>query len=113
MDNLKRVQESIRAQWDAMIDKGVMPLLELQTSEDDYLIVEIQLSDDNDGFVFSFDKDALCDVFFSGEIERVIANNYQLTIDECFENLDSYLEQINNEMLEGYLLPNNLYYCEG
>ena len=113
MNHLKRVQNAIRVQWDSMINRGIMPLLELQTGDSDYLIVDIALSDDNDCLIFSFDKYDLCDTFFSGEIDHVIGNNYQLNIDECFENLDSYLEQINSEMIEGYLLPNNLYYCEG
>jgi hypothetical protein len=112
MSDLLRVQASIRAQWDQMINKGIMPLFELQTAEDEWLLVNIHLSEDNEGLIFSFDKEPLFDTSFSGEVVQV-CYNYQLTIDECFDNLDGYLEQIHDEMIEGYLLPNNLYYCEG
>ena len=42
--------------------------MEYQISENDYLIVEIQLSDDNECFFFSFDKDPLYDVYFSDDV---------------------------------------------
>ena len=111
MKTLQQVQTEIRAQWDAMIQSGRIPVMEFQVSEDEYLNVDIKLSDDNTALLFSFDKDPLYEVYFSGEVEKVL-NNYQITIDEYCDKLDIYLQQINGEITEGYLLPNNLYYCE-
>ncbi len=112
MNDLQKNQLAIRKQWDQMTESGIMPLLELQTGEDEYLVVDIELSADNAALLFSFDKDPLFDTYFSGEIEKV-CNNYQLLIDEYCDNLDIYLQQIDLEILDSYLLPNNLYYCEG
>ena len=112
MKTLQQAQADIRYQWEVMIRSGRIPVIEYQISEDDYLIVDIELSDDNTGLLFSFDKDPLYDTHFSGEVVKVL-NNYQLNIDEYCNKLDIYLQQINLEIIEGYLLPNNLYYCEG
>ena len=112
MKTLQQVQTEIRAQWDAMIQSGMIPVIEYQVSEDDYITVDIELSDDNTGLLFSFDKDPLYNAYFSGEVVKVL-NNYQITIDEYRDRLDEYLQTIDSNMVEGYLLPNNLYYCEG
>lgn len=111
MTDLLKVQGEIRKQWDDMIKRGVIPVIEIQTGENDCLIVDIELSEDNTGVIFSFDKDDL-DASFSNDIEQV-GYNYQLTIDEFNSDLDIYLQQITGEILEGFILPNDLYYCEG
>ena len=111
MKTLHQVKTEIRFQWDVMIKSGRIPVMEFQVSDDEYLIVDIELSEDNTQLLFSFDKEPLYEVYFSGEVEKVL-NNYQITIDKYRDRLDEYLQQINLEIIEGYLLPNNLYYCE-
>ena len=57
------------------------PIFEYKISESDYLIVELSLSEDN---------------------------RYKITVDPGM-SLDHHLQLINDEMTEGYLLPNGLY----
>ena len=47
---------TIRFQWEELITSGRIPQIEYQISEDEYLILDIELSDDNKHFLFSFDK---------------------------------------------------------
>jgi hypothetical protein len=108
MSNLKTVIKDLHAQWDAMIVKGIYPIMEFQTSEDDWVAVDISIHDK--GLLFMFDEYNK-DVYFSGEIKKR-GEAYLLTFNQYFDNLDHYLQQINDEITEGYLLPNDLFYCE-
>ena len=114
MKKLMEVQKKIAYQWEKMIKAGRLPIMEYQIGEDDYLIVDLELVDDGAAILFSFDRYPFptADVWFSGDVVPVL-NNYQITIDEFTDNLDLYLQQIDQEMLEGFILPNGLYYCEG
>ena len=114
MKKLIEVQKKIAYQWEKMIKAGRLPIMEYQIGEDDYLIVDLELVDDGAAILFSFDRYPFptADVWFSGDVVPVL-NNYQITIDEFTDNLDLYLQQIDQEMLEGFILPNGLYYCEG
>ena len=105
------MNNSIRTEWENMIFSGIIPVIEYRISENDYLIVDIQLSDDNECFFFSFDKDSLCDVYFSGNVTTFSNIYYRYPVDEEM-NIDWHLNAINQEMTEGYLLPNGLYYYE-
>lgn len=99
---------TIRNEWQAMINRGIIPCIEYQTSSDDWLVVDIELSDN--GLEFSFDSDYK-PVFFDGGIVTVNDNRYILPIDPDF-SLDSHLETISDNMIEGFLIPNDLFYCE-
>ena len=112
MDKLLEVQKSLKNQWDAMINSGRTPVIEYQIGEDDYLMVEISFV--GEGLLFSFDDKPFptCEVFFSCDVVKVL-NNYQITFDEYVDNLDIYLQIIDREITEGFILPNGLYYCEG
>ena len=103
------MNNSIRNEWEKLISSGMIPAIEYQTGENDYLIVDIQLSDDNECFFFSFDKYLLCDVYFSGNITAFSNIYYRYPVDEEM-NIDWHLNAINQEMTEGYLLPNGLFY---
>ena len=102
------MNNSIRTDWEKLISSGMIPVIEYRISENDYLIVDIQLSDDNECFFFSFDKDFLCDVYFSGNVTTFYNIYYRYPVDEEM-NIDWHLNAINQEMTEGYLLPNGLY----
>ena len=114
MKKLIEVQKTIAYQWEKMIKAGRLPIMEYQIGEDDYLIVDLELVDEGSAILFSFDRYPFptAEIWFSGEVIKVL-DNYQITIDEYTDNLDSYLQQVEQEMLEGFILPNGLYYCEG
>ena len=105
------MNNSIRTEWEKMISSGIIPVIEYQTGENDYLIVDIQLSDDNECFFFSFDKDPLCEVYFSGDVSAFSNIYYRYPVNKEM-NIDWHLNAIDQEMNEGYLLPNGLYYYE-
>lgn len=113
MSHLADVQKSIVYQWNKMIASGRIPVLEYQIGEDDWLQVDVALVDNGSAILFSFDRRPFpaADVWFSGDVIPVL-NNFQIVIDEYTDKLDLYLQQIDKEMLEGFILPNGLYYCE-
>lgn len=93
-----------------MAIKGVVIVMEFQVSENDFLFVDVTVSDDKTVMFFEFDRRDYpdCDVYFSGEIEKVL-NYYQLKINPQF-GIDWHLQKIYNEMVEGFIVPNGLYY---
>ena len=106
---------TIKQQWDQMLGRGIMPLIEYQIRENDWLTCDIELTEK--GIVFSFDEREATDpkFFFSGDVMQLHPENYGrylLPFDEYFDDLDHYLQQIDQEMTEGFLLPNDLYYTE-
>lgn len=101
--------KTLKDQWDTMINNGRIPMLEYQVSDDEWVTVDIYFR--GNCLLFSFDKEPMYDTWFSGEVEKVL-DNYQINFDWCFDNLDHYLQMIDQEITEGYLIPNNLYYME-
>ena len=106
MENIKK---AINQQWQAMLNYGKIPLFEIEVINGDYLIVDIDYTQGDDFIIFSFD-DSL-PVFFDGEIKKH-GGNYHVMLDPYFESLDSYLELIYNNIIEGYIIPNDLLLCE-
>jgi len=104
-----QVYNKINKQFDDMLTRGIIPLFEYQIKKDEYLTVDIRINEK--GILFSFDQNSL-PVSFDGDIETISENNYLLPFDKSFDQLDSYLEMIGENMTEGYLLPNDLFYCE-
>ena len=106
MENTKK---AINNQWQAMLNYGKIPMFEIELSNGDYLLVDIDYREGNDYISFSFD-DSLT-VFFDGEIKKH-GGNYHVMLDECFNDLDSYLQVIYDNIIEGYIIPNDLLLCE-
>lgn len=78
---------------------------EYELIKDDFLLVEI--SNFKEGIFVNADFEKEC--FFSGEIE-IYPTGFYLPFDlEYTTDLYPYLEQIDQEILEGYILPNKLY----
>ena len=102
------MNNSIRTEWEKFISSGRIPVIEYQIAEDEYLICDIYLSDDNECFFFSFDKDPLHEVYFSGDVTTFSDIYYRYPVDNEM-SIDWHLNAINQEMTEGYLLPNGLY----
>ena len=110
MNNIKK---AINSQWQAMLNYGKIPMFEIELSNGDYLIVDIDYKQGGDFISFSFpsfDDDSL-PVFFDGEIKKH-GGEYRVMLDPYFDNLDSYLELIYNNIIEGYIIPNDLLLCE-
>ena len=120
MYNLKQNQiDSMLEQWNNMLTRGIMPIMEYQTGECDYLIVNIELHHNKRCMWFEFNIDPVQadKVYFSDDVKpynrnRKINHLFKIYVDPCFNDIDAYLQQINDEIVEGYLLPNDLYYCE-
>lgn len=106
---MENIKTAINNQWQSMLNYGKIPLFEIELSNGDYLIVDIDYQAGNNYISFSFD-DSL-PMFFDGEIKKH-GGGYHVILDECFYNLDSYLELIYNNILEGYIIPNDLLLCD-
>ena len=104
MDTKKQVIESLQAQFSDMLSRGVMPLFEYELNNGDFLEVKITICDRGVWFIF----DNELETFFSGDI-RKDGKEFLLPFDLYFDNLDHYLQQIDMEMTEGYIIPNNLF----
>ena len=110
MNNIKK---AINSQWQAMLNYGKIPMFEIELSNGDYLIVDIDYKQGDDFISFSFqsfDDDSL-PVFFDGEIKKH-GGEYRVMLDEYFNDLDSYLGLIYNNIIDGYIIPNDLLLCD-
>lgn len=106
MENIKK---AINSQWQTMLNYGKIPMFEIEMINGDYLLVDINYTEGNDYISFSFD-DSL-PVFFDGEIKKH-GGNYHVMLDNCFDNLDSYLQLIYDNIIEGYIIANDLLLCD-
>ena len=101
------MNNSIRTEWENM---RCFPIFEYKISENDYLIVELSLSEDNQEIEFSFDSGQK-KTWFSGDVTAINENRYKITVDPDM-SLDEHIQLIDQEMTEGYLLSNGLFYDE-
>ena len=106
---MENIKTAIYNQWQSMLNYGRIPLFEIELSSGDYLIVDIDYTQGDDFISFSFDNSL--PVFFDGEIKKH-GGGYHVMLDPYFESLDSYLELIYNNIIEGYIIPNDLMLCE-
>ena len=106
---MENIKTAIYNQWQAMLNYGRIPCFEIELSNGDYLIVDIDYQAGNNYISFSFD-DSL-PAYFDGEIKKH-GSEYRVMLDECFDNLDSYLELIYNNIMDGYIIPNDLLLCD-
>lgn len=94
---------TIQAQFSEMLQRGVIPFLEYELCNGEFLTVEIQATDA--GLEFSADfNDLPC--FFDGQI--VGSGNFWLLPYDLDFSLDEHLQLIDQNITEGYLLANNL-----
>ena len=106
MENIKK---AIFNQWQSMLDYGKIPCFEIELSNGDYLLVDIDYTQGEDYISFYFD-DSL-KTWFDGEIKKH-GGGYKVMLDDCFSSLDSYLQLIYNNIIEGYIIPNDLLLCD-
>ena len=96
----------IKEQWNEMLNRGCMPLFELEIIGDEHLLVDLSVSDK--GIEFSFDAEGL-QTSFDFNIEKIHSNKFVLLFDEYYDDLDSYLELIHENLMEGFITPNQLH----
>ena len=104
-------KQSITDQWAAILLRGIIPCFEYELKGDEWLLVDLELIDNKEGLFlkFSFDSDGMR-TSFDGDIIKYNNDFYGIKIDlEYDNNLDILLEHINDNILEGYILPNGLY----
>lgn len=97
---------NLESEWQAI---KCLPVLEYQISENDYLLVSLEFTDN--GIEFSFDSDDKR-VAFGGDIKIINDNRYLMPFDVFTDSLDCYLETISNNITDGYLIVNNMFYSE-
>jgi len=126
--SIKTVKSAMLAQWQKMLAQGIMPCIEYRLPDNDWLLVEISLpvtvwrdaitgeitgeTLEASHIAFSFNQADNTKVYFSGTIKGK-CGHYRMPLDEYFDNLDYYLQEIDQEIIQGYLIPNGLYYPEG
>jgi len=106
---MENIKTAVYNQWQSMLNYGRIPLFEIELNNGDYLLVDIDYTQGDEYISFSFD-DSL-PVFFDGEIKKH-GSQYHVMLDPYFESLDSYLELIYNNIIEGYIIPNDLMLCD-
>ena len=110
MENIKK---AINSQWQAMLNYGKIPMFEIELSNGDYLLVDIDYREGDNYISFSFpsfDDDSL-PAYFDGNIKKH-GGNYHVMLDEYFNDLDSYLQVIYDNIIDGYIIPNDLLLCD-
>lgn len=110
----------ISQEWQAMLERGIIPLFEIELKDGEYLLVDLELCDVPDQanifevqkeIRFSFDSMNL-KTWFSGNIKTYHDCRFALPITEYDDSLDELLEAVMQEITEGFILPNNLYLSE-
>lgn len=123
--SIEQVKQAIFKQWQTMLNNGRIPVMEYKLNNGEWLEVDIalpvvtttcpitgkQLSSSIEGSYISFSFDqGKYETFFDGNIKG--ANGYyKMPLDEYFDNLDYYLQEIARNIEEGFILANDLY-CE-
>ena len=110
---MENIKTAIYNQWQAMLNYGKIPCFEIELSNGDYLIVDIDYTQGNDFISFSFPSfdDNSLPAYFDGNIKKH-GGNYHVMLDPYFESLDSYLQVIYDNIIDGYIIPNDLLLCE-
>lgn len=95
----------LESQWTTMLERGIIPCFEFELTDGEFLLVDISFCDD--GLYFEFDENNL-KTWFSGDVIKY-GGGYKIKFNGCFDNLDYYLREIYTEVMDGFVIPNNLY----
>jgi hypothetical protein len=87
---------TVLRQFNEMLERGIIPIIEHELCDDEYLVVSITA--DNEGLYFTLSEDL--ETSFSGDIE-CRGDAYHLPYDPYFDDLDAYLQMISDEITEG------------
>lgn len=100
--------ENLQTQLEKLVNAHGSLFAEYEINhEDEFLLVHFGYNDQYKGLFLSFDL-SLGQTFFSGEVIE-LETGIVIPFDEYFEDLDYYLQKAGEEIIEGYLIPNNLY----
>lgn len=105
--NITKIQQ----EWQAMLERGIMPLFEIELKDGEYLLIDLELNTKLEEIRFSFDSMNL-KTWFSGNIKTYHDCKFALPITEFDDSLDELLEVVMQEISEGFILPNDLYLSE-
>ena len=101
--------ESIVQQWrKAVILCNTMPIFEIELKNDEYLIVDLELMIESKEIQFSFDTMNL-KTWFSGETKILNEHLFSVSYAGSEFSLDEILQFIYDEVLEGFIVPNDLF----
>ena len=103
-------QQNILDQWQAMLSNNIMTLFEIPVINDDYMVTNIELVQNKRCIYLKFNVDDTLgnERYFSGDVKRINDWTYKIYVDQYNDNLDHYIEQVYSEVLDGFILPNNL-----
>lgn len=107
---MKNVKEMLRREWQAMLDRGIIPVFEFGHGGGEFTTVEIQYKHWRGAGIY-FDIDSPLEnpeFYFSGDVKKR-NGSYYLPADKFTNSLHELLEQIHTEIIEGYIIPNDLY----
>ncbi len=103
----------IKDQFDVMLESGKIPAMEYPIKDydngNDWLLVDIGINEQ--GITFSFDSMEKS-THFGDEVILYNDCYFCLPFDNHCESLDHYLQAINDIIMEGFLLPNGLYFVD-
>ena len=108
LTELQQVRFRVYRDFKAFIERGGVPVMEYPITGGECVTVWISVA--QSGVFFSFD-DLELPVCFGGEVKRY---NYGYIVPFCVftDKFDSYLQIINDNITEGFILPNDLYPTE-
>lgn len=97
--------QQLSDQWCNMIDRGIIPVIEYPIVGNNYLTVDIMYSPK--GLLFELSEEG--ETRFSAKVVGRGSISYYLPFDQnSDQGLDHYLQEINQEVTEGFLIPNQL-----
>jgi hypothetical protein len=99
--------QKISSEWQAMRERGTLPLFEIELKNNEYLLVDLELYPSFEEIRFTFDSMNLPS-HFSGNIKQYHDCKFALPITEYDDSLDALLEVIYEEISGGFILPNDL-----
>lgn len=102
---MKEFAQNIVNQFHNFIDNGGMPVIEYELKDGDF--VEVYIAVDDKGVLFELDTLGL-KTYFSGDVQDTGGGVYRIKFDEFFTDLDYYLQNIDSEVTEGFLIPNDI-----
>ena len=97
--------QALKNQFKKFIHKGGIPVMEWHLNNGDYLTVHISVNDK--GVVFELDDMGL-PAYFSGNVDCTNGGACLIKHDVDIPDLDYYLQEIHEEITEGFLIPHNL-----
>ena len=95
---------------EAMHNKCAFAEYLINANDNEYLLVHCIYNELHKGI--EIQADFCLPTYFSGEVVELDHGGFVVPFDpEYFDNIDHYLQQCSDEIMEGYLLPNDLF-CE-